>query len=440
MLGFAVRSSRSGDRFAGRYELREEVGAGGMGTVYRAIDRDSDLPVAVKIVRVADPGDEARFEREAAALGGVEHPAVVRYLAHGREHGAHYLVMEWLAGRTLDAHLADVGISMAESVEVVARVAAGLAAVHARGLVHRDIKPHNLMLVGGAHDRVTILDFGVARPTANRGIVTNTGRTVGTPGYMSPEQTRGDRALDARSDIFSLGCVLYECLTGRAPFPGEHPTAVCTKILLQEPPELGSLCPEVPPGLRALVDACLSKNPDQRPVDAIELARRLAALPVIDPGLPRRLPFRAVATLPDRRAHDPEALISIVLALPAAAPPGLFDVARRLGARADMLADGTVLLELSGGGALHHAESVSSLVALLGPGIVAVATGAAGHDARSEVTERAARSFEAEGIVAALSVAVPRGAVRTDAETVGLLSPPLEAILGRASYLLTGGR
>ena len=432
-----VPALRSGDRLADRYRIVEEVGAGGMGRVYRAIDDASGDPVAIKIVRVADPGDERRFEREATALGRVSHPAVVRYLGHGHERGVHYLVMEWLDGRTLREHLAERGITPAESVVATARVAAGLAAVHARGLVHRDIKPGNLLLVGGALERVTIIDFGVARPTALREIITHTGRAVGTPGYMSPEQTRGERALDARSDVFSLGCVLYECLTGRAPFPGEHATAVCAKILLQDPPPLASLWREVPPALDALVEACLSKDSRRRPVDGGDLARRLAALPPLDPALPRRSRYHAPATLPARPASA-SSLLTVVLARPAgpAAPPALFDRARRLGARVDVVGDGTIVIELATGDAAEHARALSSVVDALGPGLVAAATAPAGPDTRADVLERVARTFEAEALVAVLPVPRPRGAVRTDEATIALLAPPLEVVRARGAYLL----
>jgi serine/threonine protein kinase len=430
-----------GDRLAG-YRVVEKLGAGGMGTVYRAIDEASRDAVALKIVRVADALDEYRFEREAIALGRVSHPAVVRYLEHGCERGVHYLVMEWLEGRTLDEHLADVGLSPAESVAVAARVADGLAAIHALGLVHRDIKPHNLVFGGGVVEQVTILDFGVARPTLIREVITQTGRAVGTPGYMSPEQTRGERALDARSDVFSLGCVLYECLTGRPPFPGEHATAVCTKVLLQDPPPLTSLWPEAPAELAALIGACLSKEVRRRPADGSVLARQLAALPPIDPARPRRSRYRAPPTLPTTRLPEIASapLFTIVLARPAAtsAPAALYERARQLGASVDVFGDGTIVIELAGGAAVAHADALTALIPVLGPSIVAVATAPLGPGSRGDVLERVARIFEAEAIAAVVAAnsPAPRGAVRADDATIALLAPPLQATRAPAAYLL----
>lgn len=431
-----------GDRLA-RYRIVEKLGAGGMGTVYRAIDEGSGEAVALKVVRVADALDEYRFEREATALGRVSHPAVVRYLEHGRERGVHYLVMEWLDGRTLDEQLGDVGLSPAESVAVAVRIASGLAAIHARGLVHRDIKPDNVVLGGGGVvEQVRILDFGVARPTLIREVITRTGRAVGTPGYMSPEQARGERALDARSDVFSLGCVLYECLTGRPPFPGEHATAVCTKILLVDPPPLTSLWPEAPPQLAVLVEACLSKDVRRRPTDGSALARQLAVLPPIDPGRPRRSRYRAPPTLPTTRLPDLAGapLFTVVLARPAvpSALAALYERARQLGANVDVFGDGTIVIELVGGAAAAHADALTALVPVLGPSIVAVATAPLGPDSRGDVLERVARTFEAEAIAAvvARNGRAPRGAVRADEATIALLAPPLQATRAPAAYLL----
>jgi serine/threonine protein kinase len=430
-----------GDRLA-RYRIMEKLGAGGMGTVYRAIDEASDEAVAIKIVRVDDAYDERRFEREAAALGRVSHPAVVRYLDHGRERGVHYLVMEWIGGHTLAEHLGDVGLTPAESVAVAARVASGLAAIHAQGLVHRDIKPDNLVVGGGVVERMTILDFGVARPTLTRDVITRTGRAVGTPGYMSPEQTRGERALDARSDVFSLGCVLYECLTGRPPFPGEHATAVCTKVLLVDPPPLTSLWPEAPAALAQLVGACLSKDVRRRPADGTALAEQFAALPPIAPDQPRRSRYRAPPTLLTTRLADRAgaSLLTVVLARPVAttAPAALYERARQLGASVDVFGDGTIVIELVGGTAVAHADALTALVAVLGPSVVAVATALLGPDSRGDVHERAARAFEAEAIAAVVAAnrRAPRGAVRADEPTIALLAPPLQATRAPAAYLL----
>lgn len=286
--------------FAGRYQLVEEVGAGGMGTVYRAIDLAARAPVAVKIVRIADPGDEARFAREAAALGGVSHPAIVRYLGHGCERGVHYLVMDWLDGQTLADHVADVGISPAETLAVAARVAAGLAEVHARGLVHRDIKPGNLMLVDGDPARVTILDFGVARPTATQAVVTHTGRTVGTPGYMSPEQFRGAGHVDHRTDVYALGCVLFFLLCGRAPFLAKSPADLIADHLTRPAPAASSMIAAIAPAVDAIVARCLAKSADRRFQTMHEL---VAAIDEVEAPAPSALAIGTRATVAPRRSR-----------------------------------------------------------------------------------------------------------------------------------------
>src|SRR5262249_47784594 len=150
------------------------------------------------------------------------HPGIVRYVAHGVTHeGKPYLAMEWLSGETLSARLAGVGLSIAESVTLAAHVAAALGAVHRRGLVHRDLKPANLLLEGGAIESIKLIDFGIAR-LPNAGVrLTLPGATLGTPGYMAPEQIRAAADVDARADVFSFGCVLFRCLAGRTAFAGE---------------------------------------------------------------------------------------------------------------------------------------------------------------------------------------------------------------------------
>ncbi len=246
---------------AERFEIERLASAGGMGTVYRARDVRGGGHVALKMLRAGGHDEGLRFEREARILAQLHHPGIVRYVDHGQtDAGVAWLAMEWLDGEDLGARLKRGRLSLDE-VATLGRVAAeALAAAHARGVVHRDVKPSNLFLPGRAIERAKVIDFGIARGTEEL-IATLSGVVMGTPAYMAPEQARGAPDVDARADIFSLGCVLYECLAGRPPFEGRHAMAVLAKILFEEAPALRGLRPDVPPALEALVARMLAKKP-----------------------------------------------------------------------------------------------------------------------------------------------------------------------------------
>ena len=211
-----------GTSIAGRFDLLELAGSGGMGSVFRARDRTDGATVAVKLLHDRSPEIRERFAREARVLASLRHPAIVRYLAHGDVPGeGRYLAMEWLEGETLAARLARGPISLAETVAVAARLADALATAHAAGVVHRDVKPENLFLEQGDTVRAKLVDFGIARVRETSAARTRTGAILGSPGYMAPEQARGARDVDARVDVFALGCVLFECATGKPAFGGE---------------------------------------------------------------------------------------------------------------------------------------------------------------------------------------------------------------------------
>ncbi|MDC0683076.1 serine/threonine-protein kinase [Sorangium atrum] len=269
-----------GRLLADRFEVVDLAGTGGMGTVYRTVDRASGDVVAVKLLGDVDAQAAARFGHEARALATLDHPHVVRYVTHGvAPTGEPYLAMEWLSGESLSARLSRGPLDVEESVALVRAVADALGAAHARGIVHRDIKPSNLFLPGGAADRVKVLDFGIARLSGASARLTRTGALVGTIGYMAPEQASGERAqLDARADVFSLGCVLFECLTGRPAFQGRHLMTILTKLLQEEPPRASALRPEVPQALDELVAQMLAKRPAERPADGAAVVRCLDAL------------------------------------------------------------------------------------------------------------------------------------------------------------------
>lgn len=264
-----------------RFELEAEIGAGGMGTVYRARDlAHGGSLVGFKVHNASSAISIQRFAREAELLAGLEHPNVVMYVAHGMMPGNRlYVVMEWVSGITLAQKLDDHGLSAAEAVAVMLQIASGLAYIHERGILHRDLKPSNVMLVG---DQVKIIDFGLAREMRSAHKLTETGAAMGTPGYMSPEQVMGRKDLDVRSDVFALGCLLYECLTGTPAFTGPTWVAVQTRILLKPVIPLSALGIDVPAELAEVLDAMLSKEVATRLPDVHTLIAKLTALGSLD--------------------------------------------------------------------------------------------------------------------------------------------------------------
>jgi serine/threonine protein kinase len=264
---------------ANRFTLQAIAGRGGMGVVHRALDLHTGQPVAVKVLREGDVDTGNRFLREAEVLARMTHSGIVRHVAHGATAEGHpYLVMEWLEGEDLADRLHRGPLTALDAAHLGADIAEALAFAHEHGVVHRDLKPANVYLVGCALDGVRLLDFGIARLRETPSSATRTGTVMGTPAYMAPEQARGDRALDGRADLFSLGCVLYECLAGRPPFVADSAMAVLIKVLLEEPPSLHVLRPDVPPGLSALVARLLAKDPGERPESAQDVAHLLRAV------------------------------------------------------------------------------------------------------------------------------------------------------------------
>jgi eukaryotic-like serine/threonine-protein kinase len=281
---------RPGATVADRFEIERLAGSGGMGSVYRARDLAGGGAVALKLLHREAEQYVDRFEREARILAELHHPGVVRYIAHGMTgDGQRYLAIEWLDGEDLAEHIARERLSVAGTVTLLRRLAGALGAAHERGIVHRDIKPSNIFLPGGTLEGAKILDFGIARVGfatwgssdalyhPDRG-GTRTGMTIGTPGYMAPEQARGDLHVDARADVFSLGCVIFNCLTGRPPFIGDHVMAILAKIVLEGPPRLSELRPDVPPALADLVAWMLHKDPEGRPRNGGEVLASVAQI------------------------------------------------------------------------------------------------------------------------------------------------------------------
>ncbi len=443
--------------FAGRFEIEEEAGAGGAGTVYRARDVGTGERVALKVLRTPVNTAAERFSREAQTLAMLRHPAVVRYISHGvTEDGESYLAMEWLEGQDLRRHLGQQGISVAETVALGIRVAGALAAVHALGVLHRDVKPSNLFLVGGRVTDVKLIDFGLVRLDDVGHSLTRSGVAVGTPGYMAPEQARGDRDSDQRADVFSLGCVLFKCLTGRPPFEGSHLVAVLTKVLLEDAPRVRSLRPDLLDALDALIARMLEKDPARRPAGAAEVAdalRSIEANGLADSSDPALAPAsRQFSGLTDSEQR----IAAVLLIAPAAdldegaaRAAELESLVDRFACHLERLTDGTRVITIARPPtALDQAARIArcALAAReLLPGVpMALATGwsvTAGQALMGEAIDRAA------GLLAQPSVEAARSGIAVDEVTAALLDTQftLEVTLegeagGPGSARLTGLR
>ncbi len=419
---------QSGEVVAERFVVERRAGSGGMATVYRALDRSSGAPVALKVLGSDESAD--RFSREVTLLAELSHPNIVRYVAHGvTPEGERWLAMEWIDGESLVTRLARAGLTPRQVVRLGRRLAGALAVAHARGVVHRDVKPSNLYLPDGDLDRVKLLDFGVAHLSHGR---TRTGVMVGTPGYMAPEQARGDRELDASADVFSLGCVLFECVTGRAPFRGDNPIALLAKILFEDVPRVASLRPDVPAALDALIARAMHKEALERPRDGAQLGEELLSLG----ELPDFLPAPSVARGEALTGHE-NRLVSLVLAAareqqtvgddsptlnsagPALrhAPAALLSELRAelRGCRVEKLADGSVVVALSGSGvatdqAAQAARAALAIRRLLPDAPMAIAAG------RGQV------ALGSIGQVIDRAASLVRGStIRIDEVTAGLL-------------------
>jgi len=262
----------------GRYRVLGELGRGAMGIVYEAADDLLGRPVAIKTINMsadlAERADhEARFLQEAKAAGGLSHPNVVTVYDVGREQNLLYMAMELLDGEELRDVIARGGLPLDTAVDVAAQVADGLAFAHERGIVHRDVKPSNIMVLRGG--TVKIMDFGIARVRTSD-VKTQTGLRLGSPRYMAPEQLLG-QSVDRRADIFALGVVLYEMLAGAAPFGGEDMQEVMFRVASFDPPAPSRINPAVPTVLDLVVARAIAKDPAQRYQDAGALANDLRA-------------------------------------------------------------------------------------------------------------------------------------------------------------------
>lgn len=408
-----------GSLFANRFEIHSTAGSGGMGTVYRATDRHSGDIIALKLLNAGPGGhdEKERFAREALLLSELRHPGIVTHVAHGQTpDGQRFLAMEWLEGQDLGERLLRGPLPVQDCLRLVEQVADALSVSHQRGIIHRDLKPTNLFLIGGDVSRVKILDFGIARRIMSSQAMTRTGMVIGTPEYMAPEQARGSRDLTPAADLFSLGCILYECLAGQPPFVADYIAAVLVRILFEEPLPIEDRRPGIPAALSALLAHLLTKDPAQRLADAAALRIALLSLgelPEPDLAITMAIPKPKV----ERFAEQEQSLFSIVLAAPqeediglGATQPGsggqfapvdrraLLQALTALGGSPDFLANGTLVVTVPPLGSAQDQATLAARAALFikeqWPGVVvSMATGRGavrGRTAVGEVVEKAA--------------------------------------------------
>src|SRR6187549_964461 len=268
--------------FDGRYHITRKLGAGGMADVYLAEDQELGRHVAIKILNDRHAADESfveRFRREAKNAAGLSHPNIVSIYDRGEAEGTYYIAMEYLDGRSLkELILSRGGAPVSVAVDYARQILSALRFAHRNGIVHRDIKPHNVLVDPQGHVKVT--DFGIARAGASQ--MTEEGSIIRTAQYLSPEQARGTQ-VDQRSDLYSLGIVLYEMLTGTVPFTGDSPVEIAMKHLSAVPPSLREKRPEMPQSLELVVLRALAKDPaaryqsaDEMDADLERVARGLA--------------------------------------------------------------------------------------------------------------------------------------------------------------------
>jgi serine/threonine-protein kinase len=332
-------STMLGTSLNGRYRLEARVGAGGMSTVYRAFDETLQRPVAVKLMNreVASDSDQLeRFRREARAVAQLSHPHIVGVIDAGEDDGRPYIVLEYVEGETLKDRIRRLGrLPVAEAVAYAIEIARALGAAHSRHIIHRDVKPQNVLIDEEGSAKVT--DFGIARTLEEDGLTAD-GRVLGTTDYVSPEQALGQH-VSGQSDLYSLGVVLYEMLTGEVPFKGENQVAVAMKHVREELPDIQFKRPEVSAALAAVVETATAKHEDDRYADdaemiadledalAIETARTGSATGEVTTVL-RTLPFRSSRRVPYRLRHPSSVLILMMVVVLGAVAALVFLVGR----------------------------------------------------------------------------------------------------------------
>jgi hypothetical protein len=408
----------------GTYRLEHEVARGGMGAVWRAIDQRTGQPVAIKVLIESDPSLLERFFREAEMLGTLEHPNIVRYIAHGTTDVGPYLAMEWLDAEPLTALL--TGLSIAESVAVCRDVANGLHAAHSVGVIHRDVKPSNILVPRGSSGSVRLIDFGIARSSRRTSDLTRTGLLVGTPGYAAPEQIRKSQDVDHRCDVFALGCVLYAAVTKRPAFLAADLRATLIRTLHADATPVRELAPDAPDALVWLIERMMRRNPALRPPTAAAVAEELGGLRDLPTAAPGPAPSaNEVATVPF--AVPPVAAMVIGWdddepETAAWASPAVADErARRVravgaanGVELDELCDGAFVatVRVDGPATLARLARCARSIAGAEP-LARIAVVTTAPDGNGDPVERACTEVAAATLAAAIAPP-PRGIVRVD--------------------------
>jgi predicted Ser/Thr protein kinase len=307
-----------GETFSDRYELEELVGTGGMSSVYRAHDRLLERTVALKVLHHQYTGDEEyveRFRREARSVATLSHPNIVTVIDRGEHEGRQFIVFEFVEGENLKRLIERRGPApVTTALELAMQIARGLSFAHQQGLIHRDVKPQNVLMNGDGQAKVT--DFGIARSLDVKHGMTQTGTVLGTSDYIAPEQAQGQR-VDEHTDVYSLGVVLYEMLLNEVPFPGENFVAVAMRHINEEPPSIREKRPDVPPRGEAAVHRAMAKDPQARFQTMAEFCQELEACLAEEQGTQVVAPAVRSRNAPRarRRGMSPWPLILVLLAL-----------------------------------------------------------------------------------------------------------------------------
>ncbi len=272
----------------GRYEIKTEIARGGMATVFHAYDPRFERDVAIKVLPrefLHDPQFRTRFDREAKTIASLEHPAIVPVYDFGEEEGQPFIVMRYMSGGDLSDRIAKGPVPVTEATQILTRLAPALDAAHAKGIIHRDLKPGNILF--DQYGNAFLSDFGIARLSAAGTTTLTGGAVLGTPSYMSPEQIQGDREIDGRSDIYALGVILFQMLTGNTPYKADTPARVMMMHLLEPVPNILKTKADLPPTLESVVKQAMAKEPTQRFATAAEMATALETSTKPDAGATR---------------------------------------------------------------------------------------------------------------------------------------------------------
>ena len=428
----------AGQILAQRYRICAHAETGGMGQVYRGLDTVTGETVAVKVLLDTLQESVIRFEHEALALLRLSHPGIVRYIAYNvTPEGAPFLVMEWLEGEDLASLLQKRRLSISETITLGVRTAEALGIAHRMGFVHRDVKPANIFLVGGLAETPKLVDFGIAyfgRSTR----LTFPGTMVGTPNYVAPEQVRSDDTVKASADVFSLGCVLFECLTGVPPFQADHLIALLAKIVFEDAPRLSDAGARVPAWLDQLVARMLSRDRTKRPADGEAVALELLAgtastkqaastdLPPRSLGLRER---RFLGVVLVGRRTDVGSAPMLAPTMAASSPETLRAIVAHFGAHLELFADGTAIVILDHSSVPTDVAAQGSRCALalsveLPEAILTVTSGWCELGRGLPVGEAVERAIL---LHAAGAMNAPR--VTLDDMTAGLLDPRFDIVL-----------